>query len=191
MTCRTMLAAACLIAVAGPAMAVDSGGVPLAPGLNGGPVGLARPLLSAMQPLVTAHELQGGMTAADRQAKNQDMITRLRGDPGYLAGFALGTPLAASRQITVGSDWSGDGGGWSPHGHHGHGGRGPRQIVINNQGPLAITNGNGNVVQQQSAQSSGPVAQQQLATSPGAAVGGASNIVTPGGIIVQQAPRGR
>ncbi len=49
-------------------------------------------------PFVTAHDVQNGMTAADHQAQNQNMITKLRGDAGFLAGFSMGTPLAASRQ---------------------------------------------------------------------------------------------
>ena len=44
------------------AMAQESGGVALAPGLNGGPRGLARPLPFQPMPLVTARDLQGGPT---------------------------------------------------------------------------------------------------------------------------------
>jgi hypothetical protein len=125
------------------------------------------------------------MTAADHQAQNQDMITRLRGDPGFLSGFSFGTPLAASRQASV----LPDDGGYRYRHRHGNGG-GP--IIINNDGPLAVTVGNGNVVQQQSSTGSGPVAQQQVATTPSGASrsGGAVNLVTSGGNIVQRAPGG-
>jgi hypothetical protein len=186
---RSMIAAAGLIVLTATAYAQDAGGVRLAPGINGGPVGLARPLLSAPMPFVTAHDVQNGMTAADHQATNQGLITKLRGDAGYLAGFSFGTPLAASRQVVTAPSWSGDGGGWSGYRHH-H--RRPQEIVINNEGPLAVTNGNGNVVQQQSAASAGPVAQQQVVTLPaGGASGGALNLVTPHGNIIQSAPGGR
>lgn len=174
-----------LAAFGGPAMAQEAGGLRLAPGLNGGPVGLARPLPFTRPPLLTAQDLQNGMTAADHQAQNQDMITRLRGDPGFLAGFSMGTPLAPSRQAQVLAD---DGGFGRRH-HHRHG-QGP--VIINNEGPLAITSGNGNVVQLQSANGSGPIAQQQVATTPsgGSHGGGARNLVTGSGNIVQRAPGG-
>jgi len=75
-----------------------------------------------------------------------------------------------------------DGGAASGGGRRRHRGR---PIIINNQGPLAVTNGNGNVVQQQTAIGSGPIAQQQVA---GTGPGGALNLVTGSGNIVQRAP---
>lgn len=165
-----------------PATAQDSGGVGLAPGPKGGPVGLARPLPYTRAPLVTAREMQGGPTPADHQAINQNRMTGMRGDAGFLSGFALGTPLAASRQpVPTTLDNAEDRSG------HSHA---PRQVIINNQGPLAVTVGNGNVVQQQSATGSGPIAQQQVATTPsaGASGGGATNLVTGAGNIIQRAP---
>jgi hypothetical protein len=183
MTRRTLVAVLALLALGAPAMAQETGGLRLAPGLNGGPVGLARPLPSTRMPLMTAHDMQNGMTAADHQAQNQDMITRLRGDPGFLSGFSFGTPLAASRQAPVLPDDA----GYRYRHRHGHSG-GP--VIINNDGPLAVTVGNGNVVQQQSATGSGPIAQQQVATTPsaGASGGGATNLVTGAGNIIQRAP---
>ena len=182
MTFLPLLPLLALIAFVMPAFAQDSGGVPLAPGLHGGPVGLARPLPFTRPPLVTAREAQGGLTAADHQAINQNTVTGLRGDPGLLSGFAFGTPLAASRQPAL----PGDAGYRKRH----HDRAAP--VIINNQGPLAVTVGNGNVVQQQSATGSGPVAQQQVATTPagGAATGGAVNLVTGAGNIVQRVPNG-
>jgi hypothetical protein len=182
MASRLRLLLLALLTFSVPAMAQDSGGVVLAPGLKGGPVGLARPLPFTRPPLVTARDLQGGLTPADHQAMNQDTIAHLRGDPGYLSGFALGTPLAASRQATqtLPNDPA-------RRQHHPHG---PAPIVINNQGPLAVTVGNGNVVQQQSATGSGPIAQQQVATTPtaGSSRGGATNLVSGAGNIIQRAP---
>ena len=171
-----------LLASGAPAVGQDSGGVHLPPGTNGGPVGLARPLPFTRPPLLTARDVQNGMTAADHQAQNQDMISRLRGDPGYLSGFASGTPLAASRQPPVPTDAA----------HRPHHQNGARPIIINNEGPLAVTVGNGNVVQQQSATGSGPIAQQQVATTPsaGSSGGGAVNLVSGAGNIVQRAPGG-
>jgi hypothetical protein len=183
MTFRSLCPMLALLALGVPAMAQDSGGVRLAPGIKGGPVGLARPLPFTRPPLLTAHDVQNGMTPADHQAQNQAMISSLRGDPGFLSGFSFGTPLAASRQPQV----LPDDGGYSYRRHHGHG-QGP--IIINNEGPLAVTVGNGNVVQQQSATGSGPTAQQQVATMPGArsAGGGAVNLVSGSGNILQRAP---
>jgi hypothetical protein len=183
---QALLPVLALMALSVPAMAQDSGGVRLAPGVNGGPVGLARLLPFVPQPFVTAHDLQNGMTAADHQAANQNAITKLRGDPGFLAGFSMGTPLAASRQVQTSQTFADDGGFGSPHHHHGQG-----PIIINNDGPLALTVGNGNLVQQQSAKGSGPIAQQQVATAPrGGSAGGALNLVSGAGNITQRAPGG-
>jgi hypothetical protein len=180
---RALVSVLALTALSVPAMAQDSGGVRLAPGLNGGPVGLARPLPYTRPPFVTAHDLQNGMTAADHQAADQNAITQLRGDPGFLSGFAFGTPLAASRQPLPASY---DGGGY----HHRRRGNGSRTTIINNDGPLAVTVGNGNVIQQQSATGSGPIAQQQVATLPTGAShgGGATNLISGSGNIIQRAP---
>ena len=179
------LIAGVLIMAEMPVMAQESGGVRLAPGLNGGPAGLARPLPFTRTPLVSARDLQGGPTPADRKAQNQNAIARLRGDPGYLAGFAGGIPLAPSRQPS--QTLAGEGG------FQADGRRGERPIIINNEGPLALTVGNGNVIQQQSAIGSGPIAQQQVATTSNAEVsgGGATNLITTGGNIVQRTPSGR
>jgi hypothetical protein len=177
----TTLLAVSLLALAMPAAAQEAGGLRISPAAKGGPVGLAQPL-PEVRTLITAQDLQGGMSAADRQALHQNMIARLRGDPGFLAGFSFGQPLAPSRQVQVADD-GGDSGFAAGHRHHRS-----RTIVINNQGSLAVTNGNGNVVQQQTAAGPGPIAQQQLAgTSPG----GALNLVTGNGNIVQRAPGSR
>jgi hypothetical protein len=176
-----LLSVLTLMAFASPAMAQDAGGVPLSQGAKDGPSGLARPLPFA-RTFITARDMQNGMTPADHQAQNQDMITRLRGDPGFLAGFQFGTPLAASRQAELQQDGGGFG---SRHRHR------QRPIIINNQGPLAVSVGNGNVVQQQSAIGSGPIAQQQIATTPSAGShGGALNMVTGSGNIIQHSPSG-
>jgi hypothetical protein len=182
-----IVASLTLLALAAPALAQESGGLALDPSIKDGPHGLARPLQFTRPPYMTAHDLQNGMTPADHQAQDQAMITRLRGDPGFLAGFSMGTPLAASRQPQQTVPY--DGGYWYRHTHGGHG-QGP--IIINNQGPLALTVGNGNVVQQQSATGSGPIAQQQVATTPatGSHGSGALNLVTGGGNILQRAPGG-
>jgi hypothetical protein len=188
MLCRTIVFSVALLSFAAAggaqyaARAQDSGGVALQPGLNGGPHGLARPLPFTRPPFLTAHDVQNGMTAADHQAQDQAMISRLRGDPGFLSGFSLGTPLAPSRQAQT---LPNDGGYRYRHRHNGSGG-GP--IIINNEGPLAVTVGNGNTVQQQSANGSGPIALQQVATGSAGSHGGAANLVTAGGNIIQRAP---
>jgi hypothetical protein len=180
MRVRSTLLAMALLAMALPATAQESGGLRIAPEAKGGPVGLARPLPEA-RALITAADMQGAMSPTDRQAQHQSMITRLRGDPGFLGGFSFGQPLAASRQQAPSFDDSGGGFGL-PSGHRHHR---SRPIVINNQGPLAVTVGNDNLVQQQSANGPGPIAQQQVA---GTGPGGALNLVTGGGNIIQRSP---
>jgi hypothetical protein len=186
---RTLLPVLALLAVSAPAIAQESGGLRLAPGINGGPVGLARPMPFTFPPMLSAHDAQNGMTPADHQTQNQNMISALRGDPGFLSGFSFGTPLATSRQVQQTQGGPNDGGYEYRRHHHGHG-NGP--VIINNQGPLAVTVGNGNVVQQSNANGSGPIAQQQVATMPGAgsSVGGGGNLnlVTSSGKILQRAP---
>jgi hypothetical protein len=82
------------------------------------------------------------------------MVSRLRGNPGFLSGFSLAhhLPPVAMCPTMEGRRYR------RLHG------QGP--IVINDQGSLAVTVGNGNVVQQQSTTGSGPVAQQQVSTMP-------------------------
>jgi hypothetical protein len=214
---RTLVPVLALLACGAPAMAQESGGLRLAPGIGSGPVGLARPLAVARTGPMTAQDAQNGMTPASHQAQNQATITRLQGDPGFLSGFSFGTPLAASRQpwpfgtpqAASGQTWPDDGGYWRRHGGgrwhgqpegQGQGlGQGQGQgrshgrapVIINNDGPLAVTVGNGNVVQQQSATGSGPIALQQVATTPGAGSrgGGAVNLASNSGSI-QRAPGG-
>jgi hypothetical protein len=176
MRSRTTLLATTLLALALPAAAQETGGLHIAPAAKGGPVGLARPLPQP-QASTTAADLQGALSPSDRQALNQGMITALRGDPGFLSGFSFGQPLASSRQPVQGSNGFG-----FPSGHRHPTGQ---SIVINNQGPLAVTVGNGNLVQQQSAIGAGPIAQQQVA---GASPGGALNLVTGTGNILQRTP---
>ena len=183
MKCFMLLAALMPLSFGAPALAQESGGLGLDPSIKDGPHGLARPMQFTRTPLMTAHDVQNGMTAADHQAQDQSMISRLRGDPGYLAGFSMGTPLAASRQP---QPLPYDAGYWYRHSH----GQGKSPVIINNTGPLAVTVGNGNVVQQQSATGSGPIAQQQVATTPTNSFGGAGalNLVSGSGNIIQRAP---
>jgi hypothetical protein len=143
------------------------------------------------RPLVTAQEMQAAPTAADRQARHQNLIGKLRGDAGYLGGFAFGTPLAPSRQqVTLPPD-DGFGYGYGYGEDGGSGGRGRRQVVINNNGPVAIAIGNDNLIQQQTANGPGPIAQQQVATIGGKTSkgGGNVNMVSGDGVIIQQVPR--
>jgi hypothetical protein len=172
-----------VLALATPLLAQEAGGLSIDPSLKDGPHGLARPMQFTRPPLFTAHDVQNGMTAADHQAADQNAITQLRGDPGFLSGFQFGAPLAASRQPAA---LPYDGGYWARHGHA----HGQAPVIINNQGPVAVTVGNGNVIQQQSATGSGPIALQQVATTPatGSHSTGALNLVTGTGNIIQRAP---
>ena len=191
MRIATTLFAATLLALAVPAAAQEVGGLRVAPGAKGGPVGIARPL-PEVNTWITAADLQRGMSPTERQSLHQGMIARLRGDAGFLGGFAFGQPVAPSRQVQVADDGGfGFDGGFDPGGGFASGGRRrhrSRPIIINNEGPLAVTNGNGNVVQQQTATSPGPIAQQQLT---GTGPGGALNLVTGGGNILQRVPGAR
>jgi len=205
-----------------PAMAQQSGGLQIHYARPGGPVGLARPLLSAPMPLITAQQMQGGMTASDHQTVDQNLISALQGDPGFLSGFQFGMPMAASSQMQMlpsqlssqnsqyrhqpvqrlpddfgyryrrqqgqampngGSTRyrqyqaeAASGGGARGYSHQ-HGGRNNAPVIINNDGSLAFTSGNNNVVQLSSVLgASGPVAQQQVANMPGAIGGSAVNL---------------
>lgn len=184
---RALMSGLVLLAAAGSAAAQESGGLSLSTEAlaAGGPRGLARPLPFTV-PGFTAGDLQITPTPAERRSRHQDMIARLRGDGGFLDGFAFGQPLAASRQppppppdpvvIPVFQ----------------------RTRIVNQfQAPVAVTVGDNNLVQQQGASGNGgPTAQQQVATvggriqrGPGSgAAGGATNLVTADGNIVQRAP---
>ncbi|MGE0372601.1 MAG: hypothetical protein AB7Q01_12000 [Gammaproteobacteria bacterium] len=182
-------AALTLLGLSTAAGAQEVGGVRLAPGAAGGPSGLAQPLPVTWRPLVTAQEMQAGTTAAGRQARHQNLIGKLRGDAGYLGGFSFGTPLAPSRQPVPADDGLGFGDGLAEY--YGFGGGGGRRPVVINKGPVAITIGNDNVIQQQTADSLGPAAQQQVATVGNKTVrgGGATNVIAGDGTILQQSPR--
>jgi hypothetical protein len=175
MNTRIILPVLALVALGTPAMAQDTGGLNLSAKIGRGPSGLARPLLSARTPFITAQQAQNGMTASDHQAANQNAIGALRGDGGFLSGFQFGTPLAASRQQPQ-TQTVDDGGYWQRHGHH----HDPQTVIINNGGPLAITSGTGNVVQQSVAQGPGPAAQQQIVSLGGSSAGGATNVAGNG-----------
>jgi hypothetical protein len=181
---RALLPALFLLAAL-PAAAQEAGGLAILPEALavGGPRGLARPLPFTF-PGFTAGDVQRGTTPAERRARNRDMIARTRGDGGFLDGFSFGTPNAASRQpppppiepiapVIIDN----------------------RTRIVNNlfEGPVAITRGDNNIIQQQGGQNGGPTAQQQVVNVGDRAArrgsGGASNVVTPGGNIVQTTPR--
>jgi hypothetical protein len=169
-------------AAAGSSAAQEAGGIAIAPEAVGGLSGLAR-LPDPVFPGIAAQSLEAGMAPADRQAGHQGMIARLRGDPGYLAGFAFGQPLAPSRVLPVAAPPFGPG-------LVGPGGLVlPQPVVIDNfGGPIAVANGDGNVIQQATA-GSGPVGQQQIANVGGSTAAGATNLVGDGNA-VQSAPAG-
>jgi hypothetical protein len=185
---RSLLLGLALAATfAGSSAAQEAGGIAVAPEAVGGLSGLAR-LPDPVFPGVAAQGLEAGMVPADRQAGHQAMIARLRGDPGYLGGFAFGQPLAPSRMLPLAAP---------PFGLVGPGLAGPgglvlqQPVVIDNfGGPIAVANGDGNVIQQATA-GSGTVGQQQIANLGGApSAAGAANLVGDGDV-VQRAPAGR
>jgi hypothetical protein len=218
MTCRLIVPAlAVLAAFATPAAAQDRGGITLAPQNARGPTGLAR-MLPFVPFAVSAADVQASLKATDHSARHQEMIAHLRGDAGYLGGFAFGRPLSASVQpiprvqLAPEPDFGyadGQGYGGDPgyaDGPGGGGRRGPRQIVLNQidvttyQGPVVI--GSNNNVQQQTANGSGPIALQQVLSQAGASgtggnghadriplsLGGAVNAIDANGRVVQRVP---
>jgi len=208
--CRLLIPTLIFASLALPAAAQDVGGLKLSPRTSKWPHGLAQVLQGAQTPFVTASDLQNAAKAKDRSTKHQQMIASVRGDSGFLGGFSFGNPLNASVQpppkfqddpgfvdggsgnvfidgstFVDASSFNGGNGGQGGHGRR-------RPVIINNtfDGPVAVTAGNGNVVQLSTAQGSGPIAQQQVATVGGATHGGgATNLVTSAGNIVQSAPR--
>jgi hypothetical protein len=159
----SLIPALTLAAATLPAAAQDIGGMSLA--LQGGMSGYA-----LQTPRSGAAQIQSMLGATDRRSQHQAQIARLRGDAGYLGGFSFGKPLSPSVQPGQGFGAYGD--------------QGP--VVVNNfDGPVVL--GNGNVVQQQTAISTGPIAQQQVASRAGGG-GGAANVITSDGRIVQAAP---
>jgi hypothetical protein len=179
---RLLIATLACAAAALPAAAQESGGLALAPEAlaAGGPRGLARPLPFTF-PSITAGDVQKSLKATDRKSQHQQLVARTRGDAGYLGGFSLGQPLSASVQPAPQAD--GGGGGFWP-------GRPRRPVIINNtfDGPVVFSRGDGNVIQQQTASGSGPIALQQMSNgqpTPGNLV----NVVGPDGNIVQRSGR--
>jgi hypothetical protein len=175
------------LALAAPvsALAQDSGGLSLSSQAlaSGGPRGLARPLPFTF-PGLTASDLQTTPTPAERRQRHQEMIARLRGDGGYLEGFAFGQPKAASRQPPPPP---------APDPIFTQIILDQRTRVVNRfEAPVAVTNGSNNLVQLQGAGAAGgPTAQQQVATVGGRTRrngGGAVNVVDGNGNIVQSAP---
>jgi hypothetical protein len=200
---RSLLLALALAAAAGGSSAAqEAGGVRPAAGTAAGPVGLTQPLPVVYQAFTPAEIHQGatatltghvGVAAVSRQAAHRDRVARLRGDGGYLDGFFFGQPVAASRLPPLPP--------LEPVFNY----VALQPVLIDNfGGPIAVTNGDGNVIQQQSASGPGPIAQQQVATvsrrkkgdpegsaAEGLAIspdGGGINLVTGRGNIIQRAP---
>lgn len=198
--------AASLSPVLAPALAQETGGLALAPGMARGPSGLARPM-AELRFGITAQNIQSSIKAPDFLSRHQALIAQVRGDAGYLGGFSFGTPLSASvqRPVPVAPDPGFDP-GYGTDGSWRAGG----DIIVNNvnvvrnrvrvdnfQAPVSVISGNGNVVEQQSAQGSGPIALQQVTDTPGKrtaggastpSAGGAVNAVTGNGNIMQLVP---
>ena len=156
--------AALMLAVA-PAWAQETGGIQLAPAVLNTPdaqqqaVNLALSLLQQMQVMQQLQQSHGMVAApasaaaaspratapfgpnavnpaAGRSSVNQQAVANMLGDPGYLAGFSGGRPLAASRLRPPPAT----------------GQAAAPQLVVNAvDSPVSI--GNGNIVHQQVANS--------------------------------------
>lgn len=94
---RIRLATLAVFALCTQAAAQEAGGLAIAgPGM--GPMPL-QPDLAVGAPLrQTPADVKSANPARARSATHQAAITKIRGDAGFLAGFAQGQPLAASRQ---------------------------------------------------------------------------------------------
>ncbi|MBK1656810.1 hypothetical protein [Paracraurococcus ruber] len=180
-----VLALLATVVLPAAALAQDSGGLDLSPQALavGGPRGLARPLPFVF-PGITAGDLQAGPTPAERRQQHQQRIAKLRGDAGFLEGFAFGQPRAASRQPPPPP----------PEPSIGAIIFDQRTRVVNRfEAPVAVTTGSNNVVQLQGAGGQGPTAQQQVVTTGGRTLrngGGAVNVIGGDGSIVQSTPAG-
>ena len=128
----------CLALAAGPAVAQEAGGVAVAPAAIAGISGLAQ-LPAYVAPGVRAADIQGSVAASDRNFGHRDMVAKVRGDGGYLDGFAMGQPVAVSRQAIkpIVPNFN---------------------FVQNYNGP--ITTGSGNITNYMVANGRGPIAQQ-------------------------------
>lgn len=85
-----------LVAVAGQVQAQEAGGVAVAPEVLTGISGLAQ-LPAFVFPSPTAADIQGTVSPADRAVGHRNGIAKVRGDGGFLDGFAFGQPVALSR----------------------------------------------------------------------------------------------
>lgn len=121
------------------ATAQEAGGIAVEPAAIAGLSGLAQ-LPAFVFPAPTAADIQGSVSPANRSAGHRSMIARVRGDGGFLDGFAFGQPLALSR-VPVGPQVIPD-----------------FNFVQNFNGP--ITNGSGNITNFLVANGQGPIAQQ-------------------------------
>jgi hypothetical protein len=160
---------------------------------------------------ITAQNIQSSIKAPDFLSRHQALIAQVRGDAGFLGGFAFGTPLSASvqRPVPVAPDPGfGVDPGYGPDGAWSGGGgtvvnninvvKVRNHVGVNNfQAPVSVISGNGNLVEQQNAQGSGPIALQQVTDAPGRrtaggastpAAGGAVNAITGSGNILQSVP---
>lgn len=129
----------CLLAAATPLAAQEAGGVAVEPAAMAGLSGLAQ-LPAYVYPGATATDIQGSVPAASRSANHRAMIAKVRGDGGFLDGFAFGKPQALSRTPA-----------------------GPPlvpnfNLVQNFNAP--VTSGSGNIVNYLVAHGQGPIAQQ-------------------------------
>lgn len=129
----------CLLVAATPLAAQEAGGVAVEPAAMAGLSGLAQ-LPAYVYPGATATDIQGTIPAANRSANHRNMIAKVRGDGGFLDGFAFGKPQALSR-TPVGPPLV------------------PNfNLVQNFNAP--VTSGNGNIVNHLVAHGQGPIAQQ-------------------------------
>jgi hypothetical protein len=167
------------VAVAGQVQAQEAGGIAVAPEVLTGISGLAQ-LPAFVFPTPTAADIQGTVAPADRAANHRNRIAKVRGDGGFLDGFAFGQPVALSRVPVgppVGLDFN---------------------IVNRFSGP--VFNGSNNIFNQVAPNGRANIANQitvcdVLAEGEAAAVelacGGSTNTASSGGDADEEAPRPR
>jgi hypothetical protein len=175
-----ILAALLVLAFAMPAAAQETGGLPLAPGVGKGPIGLAKPM-PFVQPGIHASDVQSSLLGNAGCTGQSQQLNTLGGATlaaAGLGGGGCGGAGLGGGQGGASSSGGGFGGAGFGGGGFGGGGSGDPQVTINKtinrttnrtiNGPVAFTNGNGNTVQIQSANGSGPIALQQVNTIGGA-----------------------
>jgi hypothetical protein len=182
------------------AAAQDQGGLKLDKGVIDNPDAQAAAIQNTLRlQMLAPGRVQGGPPDANqgdalsRSQKNQQGISKLRGDSGFLGGFQFGQPTQQSGIDRLAK----------PPAPADQGVFDPAAVTVEKtvnvfRGPVSVIEGDNNVVQQQVSPGTGPAAQQQIVTKGGGATtkggkgggttsgGGNSNVAAGAGATAQQ-----